>query len=226
MPGDARPESEAPRKLRVATFCGLMFATLSDATPPIEKYIGPEVAARIRRVMKGPVRVLGGYSQVLPSNWKLYFENVKDTYHASLLHTFFTTFRINRLSQRGGLVVSPNGGSHASFSFIDKANQENDYAAMGIRSDIEGFALKDQSLLDNADEFGDGCHMQILSVFPNLVLQQIQNALAVRQVLPKGQTQTALNWTTFGFVDDTPEMKTRRLRQNNLAGPAGYVSME
>jgi hypothetical protein len=63
-------------------------------------------------------------------------------------------------------------------------------------------------------------------VFPNLVLQQIQNALAVRQVLPKGQTQTALNWTTFGFADDTPEMKTRRLRQNNLAGPAGYVSME
>jgi hypothetical protein len=97
---------------------------------------------------------------------------------------------------------------------------------MGIRSDVEGFALKDQSLLDNADEFGDGCHMQILSVFPNLVLQQIQNALAVRQVLPKGQMQTALNWTTFGFADDTPEMKTRRLRQNNLAGPAGYVSME
>jgi anthranilate 1,2-dioxygenase large subunit/terephthalate 1,2-dioxygenase oxygenase component alpha subunit len=58
---------------------------------------------------------------------------------------------------------------------------------MGIRSDIEGFALTDPSLLDNADEFGDGCHMQILSVFPNLVLQQIQNALAVRQVLPKGQ---------------------------------------
>jgi anthranilate 1,2-dioxygenase large subunit/terephthalate 1,2-dioxygenase oxygenase component alpha subunit len=122
--------------------------------------------------------------------------------------------------------VAELGGSHASFSYIDKANTENDYAAMGIRSDKEDFALKDQSLLDNADEFGDGCHMQILSVFPNLVLQQIQNALAVRQVLPKGQMQTALNWTTFGFADDTPEMKTRRLRQNNLAGPAGYVSME
>jgi phenylpropionate dioxygenase-like ring-hydroxylating dioxygenase large terminal subunit len=177
-------------------------------------------------VLHKPVTVTGRFTQMLPNNWKLYFENVKDTYHASLLHTFFTTFRINRLSQRGGLVISPNGGSHASFSYIDKANQENDYAAMGIRSDVEGFALKDQSLLDNADEFGDGCHMQILSVFPNLVLQQIQNALAVRQVLPKGQTQTALNWTTFGFADDTPEMKTRRLRQNNLAGPAGYVSME
>jgi anthranilate 1,2-dioxygenase large subunit/terephthalate 1,2-dioxygenase oxygenase component alpha subunit len=97
---------------------------------------------------------------------------------------------------------------------------------MGIRSDKEDFALKDPSLLDNADEFGDGCHMQILTVYPNFVLQQIQNALAVRQVLPKGQMETALNWTTFGFTDDTPEMKKRRLRQNNLAGPAGYVSME
>ena len=68
--------------------------------------------------------------------------------------------------------------------------------------------------------------MQILTVFPGFVLQQIQNALAIRQILPKGQIQTALNWTTIGFADDTPEMKTLRLKQNNLAGPAGYVSME
>ncbi len=38
--------------------------------------------------------------------------------------------------------------------------------------------------------------MQILTVFPNFVLQQIQNSLAVRQVLPKGLQETALNWTT------------------------------
>jgi len=163
---------------------------------------------------------------MLPNNWKLYFENVKDTYHASLLHTFFTTFRINRLSQRGGMVVSPDGGNHASFSFVDNKGKENDYAAMGIRSEKEDFALQDPSLLDTADEFNDGCHLQILTVYPNFVLQQIQNALAIRQILPKGQMQTALNWTTIGFADDTPEMTTRRLRQNNLAGPAGYVSME
>jgi hypothetical protein len=35
-----------------------------------------------------------------------------------------------------------------------------------------------------------------------------------------------LNWTYLGFADDSPEMRTRRNRQNNLAGPAGYVSME
>jgi anthranilate 1,2-dioxygenase large subunit/terephthalate 1,2-dioxygenase oxygenase component alpha subunit len=215
-----------PRKLRTATFCGLVFGSLSDDVPPIEEYLGDEIAAKIRRVLNRKVEVIGRFTQALPNNWKLYFENVKDTYHASLLHTFFTTFRINRLSQRGGLVISPNGGNHASFSFVDRRNTDGDYAAMGLRSENDAFTLKDTSLLDNADEFNDGCHMQILTVYPNFVLQQIQNALAVRQILPKGQTRTALNWTYFGFADDTPDLRKRRLRQNNLAGPAGYVSME
>jgi hypothetical protein len=35
-----------------------------------------------------------------------------------------------------------------------------------------------------------------------------------------------LHWTYFGFDDDTAEMRERRLRQSNLVGPAGYVSME
>jgi len=215
-----------PRKLRIAIFCGLVFGSLSDDVPPIEEYLGEEIAGKIKRVLCKPVVVIGRFTQSLPNNWKLYFENVKDTYHASLLHTFFTTFRINRLSQSGGLVISPNGGSHASFSFVDKSSTDHDYSALGLRSEKEDFALKDSSLLDNKDEFGDGCHMQILTVFPGFVLQQIQNALAIRQVLPKGLERTALNWTYIGFANDTSEMRTRRLRQNNLAGPAGYVSME
>src|SRR5690606_32136058 len=148
-------------------------------------------------ILHKPVTVTGRFTQSLPNNWKLYFENVKDTYHASLLHTFFTTFKINRLSQKGGMIVSPDGGHHASFSYTDTGSTDRNYAAMGLRSDNEDFALKDLSLLDVRDEFGDGCNMQILTVFPGLVVQQIQNALAIRQVLPKGQFATALNWTTI-----------------------------
>jgi anthranilate 1,2-dioxygenase large subunit/terephthalate 1,2-dioxygenase oxygenase component alpha subunit len=226
MPASFCKAEHGPRRLRAAVLNGLVFASLSPEAPALEAYLGDEVLGRVRRVLRRPVRVMGRFVQALPNNWKLYVENVKDTYHASLLHTFFTTFRINRLSQRGGLVISPNGGNHASFSFVDQRNTDGDYAAMGLRTENEGFTLKDQSLLDNADEFNDGCHMQILTVYPNLVVQQIQNALAVRQILPKGQNQTALNWTYIGFTDDTPEMRKRRFRQNNLAGPAGYVSME
>ena len=106
VPADATPESGAPRKFRLETYCGLMFATLSQETLPLEQYLGSEICARMRRVLKEPVRLLGGYSQVLHNNWKLYLDNVKDTYHASLLHSFFTTFRLNRLSQEGGVIVS------------------------------------------------------------------------------------------------------------------------
>jgi phenylpropionate dioxygenase-like ring-hydroxylating dioxygenase large terminal subunit len=226
MPKGFCRSEHGPRKLRIAEFCGLVFGSLSDEVPPIEEYLGDEIAARIRRVLGKPPVVTGRFTQSLPNNWKLYYENVKDTYHASLLHTFFTTFKINRLSQKGGMIVDPTGGNHASFSFTESKPDENVYSSMGIRSDLEDFALKDPSILHTVDEFGDGCNMQILTVFPNFVLQQIQNALAVRQVLPKGLERTALNWTTFGFSDDTPELRRMRLQQNNLAGPAGYVSME
>ena len=45
------------------------------------------------------------------------------------------------------------------------------------------------------------------------MVQQVYNALAVRQVLPKGPNAMELHWTYLGFADDTPEMRQRRLRQ-------------
>ena len=81
--------------------------------------------------MRAPVKLLGGYSQILHNNWKLYMENVKDSYHASLLHMFFTTFRLNRLSQKGGLVVSEFGANHISYSMAaDVAGKEYEQAGM------------------------------------------------------------------------------------------------
>jgi len=226
MPEDAQPESQAPRKLRVETFCGLMFATLSEATPPIEQYVGPEVTARIRRVMKEPVKLLGGYSQILRSNWKLYFENVKDTYHASLLHLFFSTFRLNRLEQKGGVIVGGEGGSHVSFTMMKTDQTGDEYEKAGMRSVSGSYRLEAPQLLESVDEFGDGITLQILTVFPGFVLQQIMNCLAVRQVLPKGVGSTELVWTLFGYQSDDERMTGRRLGQANLVGPAGYISLE
>jgi hypothetical protein len=81
-------------------------------------------------------------------------------------------------------------------------------------------------MLASQDEIGDGIHVQILSVFPGFVLQQIQNCLAVRQIVPQGADSMDLHWTYIGFADDTPELREMRLKQSNLVGPAGYVSME
>src|SRR6516165_11005626 len=146
MPKDAKPEEHAPRQLRVETLGGLVFGTLSAQTPPLTDYLGPEIVARIRRVMRAPVKLLGGYSQVLPSNWKLYMENVKDSYHASLLHAFFTTFRLHRLSQKGGVIISDAGGNHTTYSMAaDVAGKE--YEQAGMRSAQDDFRLEAPELL-------------------------------------------------------------------------------
>jgi anthranilate 1,2-dioxygenase large subunit/terephthalate 1,2-dioxygenase oxygenase component alpha subunit len=225
LPEDCRPETQAPRKLRVAALAGLVFGTLSPTAPPLETYLGGEIVKRIRRVMRAPVRVLGSYSQIVRSNWKLYLENVKDTYHASLLHTFFTTFRLARLTQKGALIINDSGGGHASLTMAaDSGGRE--YEQAGMRAAQDWLKLEAPELLQSVDEFGDGCGVQIVGVFPSFVLQQIRNSLAVRRIVPKSVERTELIWTAFGFEDDSPELTEMRLRQANLIGPAGYVSME
>src|SRR5258706_5765288 len=166
--------------------------------------------------MNERVRVLGGYSQMLPSNWKLYFENVKDTYHASLLHLFFSTFRLNRLEQKGGVVVGGEGGSHASFTMMGSNQAGDEYERAGMRSASGGYALQAPQMLESVDENGDWGTLQILTVFPGFVLQQIMNSLAVRQVLPKGAGRTELVWTCFGYESDHPEMDALRIKQSQL----------
>ena len=227
MPKDFCRDDFSPRKLRTTTLCGLVFATLSPDTPPIEEYIGSEVLGRLKRVLNRPIRVMGRFVQPLPNNWKLYVENVKDTYHASLLHTFLTTFRISRLTQGGGVLVSPDGGNHSSYTIaIPEGANASAYREQQIRTDNAEFALADPSVLDSVEEFGDHIQLQILSVFPGFILQQIHNCLAVRHVVPRGVGKMDLVWTYFGFEDDTPEMNRRRLKQQNLVGPAGFISME
>jgi phenylpropionate dioxygenase-like ring-hydroxylating dioxygenase large terminal subunit len=228
MPDGFKVEEHGLKKLRTDRFAGLVFGTLSPDAPALSDYIGNMIGGRIGRVMRGTPKILGTTSQILHNNWKLYAENVKDTYHASLLHTFFTTFRLNRLTSKGGVAIAEGGAHHASYSYGGERGDDraSDRTYSEIHSLHEDYRLKDPRFLDSVDEIGDGVTLQILSVFPNFVLQQIHNSLALRLILPKGSNETELQWTYFGFEDDDPAMTERRLHQANLVGPAGYVSME
>jgi len=229
MPDSFRVEEHGLKKLRTDQFAGLVFGTLSPEAPPLSDYIGNLVGSHIGRVMRGKPKILGTTSQILHNNWKLYVENVKDTYHATLLHTFFATFRVSRLTSSGGVAVSETGGNHFSYTrgktdIVGKESSDKLYA--GIQSIHQDLRLADPRLLDSVEEFGDDITLQILSVFPNFVLQQIHNSIALRLVVPKGPAETELQWIYLGFDDDDAAMTERRLQQANLVGPAGYVSME
>ena len=52
------------------------------------------------------------------------------------------------------------------------------------------------------------------------------NTLATRHIRPKAADEFELYWTYFGYADDDEQMTACRLKQANLVGPAGLISME
>jgi anthranilate 1,2-dioxygenase large subunit len=225
MPPEFRKDDHHLQRLRVEELSGLVFGTFSDEVEDLETYLGPLVVGGVRRVLNRPAKIIGRSTQILPNNWKLYAENVKDTYHASILHAFLTTFRINRLSQPGSINIDDSGGNHFSQAKMDYAAEDAEYKAAQLRSDTD-LKLADNSIIDPVDEYGDQVSVQILTVFPNMVLQQIRNTIAVRVLRPRGVDKSELDWIHLGFGDDDEDMTERRLRHGNLVGPAGYIALE
>jgi phenylpropionate dioxygenase-like ring-hydroxylating dioxygenase large terminal subunit len=226
MPADFDPAKHGLRRLRAATYRGLVFATFSDAAAPLADYLGAEMRANIDRVVGRRMCVLGTYSQYMRNNWKLYMENVRDSYHASLLHLFFTTFRLNRLSMTGGIKLSDRGWHHISYSIAATDREEEEYAEGKLRSVNDGFRLADRRLLDQWPEYPCGTTLAIQSIFPNFVVQQTSNSIALRLCLPKGPEGCELLWWLLGAEDDTADQRRMRIAQSNLVGPGGLISME
>ncbi len=229
MPKSFTNEGNGLRKLRVDSYRGLLFASFSDAAPPLPDYLGAEMRPWIDRLFHKPIEYLGCTRQFSKSNWKLYLENVKDPYHASLLHLFHTTFNIFRVGMKARSIPDATHGLHSIIT-ATKIEEAGDtaaaYAAQNIRSMDDGFALEDPELLGQIKEFDELTTNHIQPIFPQLVIQQIHNTLVARQLLPKGPGNFELVFHFFGYADDTPEMRELRLLQANLVGPAGYISME
>ena len=228
MPAEFDPKNHGMRQLRTDSYKGLVFATFSEESPPLADYIGDEMRPWVDRIMCKPVVYLGCTRQYARSNWKLYYENVKDPYHASLLHLFHTTFNIFRVGMKARSLPDAKHGLHSIITAtkVDDSDTASAYKKQDIRSMNEGFQLEDDSVLGFIQEYEEACTNHIQTLFPQLVLQQIHNTLVARQVLPKGPDEFELVFHFFGYADDTPELRALRIKQANLVGPAGYISME
>lgn len=227
MPKDFKPSDNGLRQLRVENYRGLVFATFSETVESFDQYVGTDMATYIDRIFHKPIEYLGCTRQFSNSNWKLYLENVKDPYHASLLHLFHTTFNIFRVGMKAHCQTDGKDGLHSIILAIkEQADTGDAYKEQNIRSYDEGFALEDDSILALVPEFDIVATNHIQPVFPQLVIQQIHNTLVARQLLPKGPNNFELIFHFFGYADDTPELRALRIKQANLVGPAGYISME
>ena len=182
--------------------------------------------ANIDRVLGREMEILGMFQHGLDGNWKLYTENVRDTYHATLLHSFFPTFGLVRLSMKGGIELSEGGLHHLTYSIGATDRPEAQYNSRELRAVKDGYALNAPELLETWPEYDCGTTLAIQSIFPNFSIQQLSNVITVRLLLPRGPSRSVLTWWILGAVDDTPEQRAMRLRQSNLVGPGGYIAME
>ncbi len=225
MPEDFRREDHDLPELAVATRGGVIFASFAADMPSLECYLGETNTAYFDRVFDGrELQVLGYARQRIPGNWKLMFENIKDPYHASLLHVFLVTFGLFRADQRSQVRMDPSG-AHALLISQRGAQQASEHTR-DIANLREDFVLEDPRLLDPVKEFDDDATVVMQTVWPNLIVQQQSNTLALRQIQPCDPGAFELHWTFFGYADDDAAMTARRLRQANLMSAAGLVSAD
>jgi len=226
MPSDFDINQHRLQPLKVETFCGMVFGTFDESLGPVEGYLGAEMSQFIKRNLGRPLKVLGTHSQIIHNNWKLYAENLRDSYHATLLHTFYTTFKVNRLDMDGGIILSDEKWHHISFARRANMTEAEEYASSGVHAANYDSALEGPGLLGSWNEFDDGITHSIQTIFPNLCVQFTLNSLAIRFFAPRGIDKTELFWIYLGYERDTEEQSQMRVMQSNLTGAAGLVSLE
>ena len=149
--GGFRPNARhRMQPIRVEVFCGLVFGTFEPDMPPVEEWIGPTMGHFLKRNLGSrPLKLLGVHSQIIHNNWKLYAENVRDSYHATLLHTFYTTFKVNRLDMDGGILLSEGTPWH-HISYAKRATLEEaaEYTEAKVHSASYNSQLKGPELLE------------------------------------------------------------------------------
>lgn len=230
MPKDFRNEDHGLKKLAVATRNGVIFASFCQDMEPLEDYLTPEILKDFDVVFSGKrLRIHGYYKNELPANWKMYLENLKDPYHATLLHSFLVVFGLMVAGNESAMIADSKYGIHgtmASAKKDDKYAQVNEETKKEMRSFHDGMSLLDDRFLEFIKEFDSPWSVTMQTIWPNLIVQREMNTLGVRQLVPNGPNSFVMMWTMFGYEDDTDEMTSHRLRQGNLMGPSGFLGLE
>jgi phenylpropionate dioxygenase-like ring-hydroxylating dioxygenase large terminal subunit len=227
MPASFSLDEHGVRRLHVTTRRGVVFASFAADMEPLEDYLGPEILADFDATFDGrPLKILGHYRNTVPANWKMYHENLKDPYHATLLHSYLVTFGLMVAGNKSAMICDAKGrhGTMASAKpdklEIDAENRRE------MRAFHDNLSLEAPHILDYVREFQSPWSVTMQTIWPNMIVQRELNTLGTRQIVPQGPNEFVMIWTMFGFADDSEEMTRHRLRQGNLMGPAGFLGLE
>jgi len=227
MPADFNAAQHGLRRLNVTSHRGVVFASYVQDMESLQDYLGPEVLKEFEATFDGrKPRLLGYYRHTLPGNWKLYHENLKDPYHATLLHTFLVTFGLLVAGNRSLMLADATGRHGVMASAKSERKSISSDAKKDMRAYRDGMTLAEPRFMDFIEEFDSPWSVTMATIWPNLIIQREMNTLGVRQIVPTGPHEFIMKWTMFGFEGDDDEMTRHRLRQGNLMGPAGFLGLE
>ena len=153
----------------------------------------------------------------------MYLENLKDPYHATLLHTFYITFGLWRADSKSECI--PTGGGAHSVMVSHNEGKKKTEATTEMSRFREDLELLDLETVTPRAEFNRG-RVGGAWVFPAAQFGIQANSLKTRHVIPRSPTEHELVFTYYGYEDDDEEMTRLRLKHANLLGPAGFVSMD
>ena len=227
MPEDFNLADHGLHTLLIDTYAGVIFVSFDETVEPLIEFMDAPMREFLDRVLEKPIEIIGYTRQRIPGNWKLYFENLHDVYHAGLLHQQSTVFGQFRATQDGGITFDKDRRHKITHAFHESDVLDDSKDGYQHTDWIDGsHKLNDPSIFEFRDELGDNKAAHFLTFFPSSVVQQLCNSLATRQIRPRGPNEFELYWTYFGYTDDTAEMRHLRMKQANNVGPAGITSME
>ena len=194
---------------RTETFCGLIFITMHEDTPPLDEWLGDVKPTLIKALGgDGQLRLLGYQKVSYKSNWKGYNDN--DGYHAPLLHTAFT-------------LLNWQGGAGRQYMDMERGH-------LGFEAELKPVPKSDMIQDHSLVEFiGDEANMgsRLVQLFPTMVITRHLNVYNIRFAIVRGPVDTEIHYAYFCHKDDDEEMVKHRIRQSsNLLGPCGMISME
>jgi phenylpropionate dioxygenase-like ring-hydroxylating dioxygenase large terminal subunit len=206
------------RAARVETFAGLVWATFAEDVEPLAEYIadaGPHVDEILRG---GEVEILGYHRFEVRGNWKLFWENTEDAYHASLLHNFAQALQIYQV---GNNIAFRNGHGVIRWEMVSVSDEM-------MRAHLQNaqFKIQDFSIFQSHDRPA-GSWNRVLGLFPNALVLEEWDMLNVRHIVPKGPDRVELHTVALGVKGESPEKWAKRARAyGNFFGPAGFAGRD
>ncbi|MGY4101490.1 aromatic ring-hydroxylating oxygenase subunit alpha [Nocardia sp. R16R-3T] len=207
------------RAARVETFSGMVWATFGEGVEPLAEYLA-DAGPHIEDVLRGgDVEILGYHRFEVQGNWKLFFENTQDAYHAALLHNFAMALGVNPVGEN---IVFQNGHGVLQWKTVSLSDE-----VMRKHMATNTFQMQDFSLFQSHDRPAENSWNRVMGLFPNALLLEEWDMLNVRHIVPKSPTRVELHTVSLGHKGESPEKHAKRARDyGNFFGPAGFAGRD